>query len=75
MPNEATLLTAAYATRLLSGQTYVPLIVPDHTSTTGWRQTLVPYSPPLTPHGCVCPPGSEATCQGLGCPRRGVKLT
>lgn len=21
-------------------------------------------------HGCICPPGSEQTCQGLGCPRR-----
>ena len=22
------------------------------------------------PHGCICPPGAEATCQGFGCPRR-----
>lgn len=21
-------------------------------------------------HGCICPPGSEATCQGVMCPRR-----
>lgn len=21
------------------------------------------------PHGCVCPPGSEATCRGPLCPR------
>jgi hypothetical protein len=21
------------------------------------------------PHGCICPPGSEATCQGWQCPR------
>lgn len=21
------------------------------------------------PHGCICPPGSEATCMGLACPR------
>ncbi len=24
------------------------------------------------PQGCICPPGSEATCQGLSCPRRGL---
>lgn len=23
-----------------------------------------------TPHGCICPPGSEQTCQGLNCPRK-----
>jgi hypothetical protein len=29
------------------------------------------YSPGvLTTMGCACPPGSEAGCQGLGCPRR-----
>lgn len=27
------------------------------------------WTPPK-PHGCVCPPGSEATCKGFGCPRR-----
>ena len=27
------------------------------------------------PHGCVCPPGAEATCKGLACPRRGFDLT
>ena len=21
------------------------------------------------PHGCICPPGSEATCRGMACPR------
>lgn len=21
------------------------------------------------PHGCICPPGAEATCRGIGCPR------
>jgi len=28
--------------------------------------------PVLAPEdgGCICPPGSEATCQGLGCPRK-----
>lgn len=24
---------------------------------------------PPTPHGCVCPPGAEATCRGWSCPR------
>jgi hypothetical protein len=24
------------------------------------------------PHGCICPPGSEKTCQGLLCPRRAI---
>jgi hypothetical protein len=23
-----------------------------------------------TPRGCICPPGSEATCKGFGCPRQ-----
>lgn len=23
-----------------------------------------------TPRGCICPPGSEATCRGFGCPRQ-----
>lgn len=23
-------------------------------------------------HGCICPPGSEKTCQGPLCPRRAV---
>jgi hypothetical protein len=26
------------------------------------------------PHGCICPPGSEATCRGLSCPRRGAEF-
>lgn len=32
-----------------------------------------PMNGPATviPHGCICPPGSEKTCQGLCCPRRG----
>jgi hypothetical protein len=35
----------------------------------------MPPSPPTwtvnaQPHGCICPPGSEATCKGLNCPRR-----
>ena len=24
----------------------------------------------IRPHGCICPPGAEKTCQGIGCPRR-----
>lgn len=38
--------------------------------------------PPLPPtpmmmqaHGCICPPGSEKTCQGPLCPRRPVPNT
>lgn len=34
--------------------------------------TYPPASPPQ--HGCVCPAGSEATCQGFSCPRRGMKF-
>ena len=25
---------------------------------------------PPQPHGCICPPGAEAGCQGAACPRR-----
>lgn len=33
------------------------------------------YPPaPAISHGCICPPGAEATCQGWLCPRRGVKI-
>lgn len=49
------------------------------------RPTYAPNAPgqctPVAPkpHGCICPPGSEATCQGLACPRRnhlaGIKWT
>lgn len=28
--------------------------------------------PTHQPHGCICPPNSEATCQGALCPRRAV---
>jgi hypothetical protein len=27
------------------------------------------------PHGCVCPPGAERTCQGPGCPRQPLRIT
>mgnify|MGYP001809781230 CR=1 FL=1 len=27
------------------------------------------------PHGCICPTGAEATCQGLSCPRRAWNLS
>lgn len=27
---------------------------------------------PQRPHGCICPPGAEATCQGWMCPRRAI---
>lgn len=36
----------------------------------------VPSGPPsLTLRGCVCPPGSEATCQGPTCPRKPWRIT
>lgn len=37
------------------------------------RQHLGGAAPPQIgspARGCICPPGSEATCQGIGCPRR-----
>lgn len=47
----------------------------------GWCQNMIsephvcPSSPNKAPpqaaaHGCICPPGAEATCQGFLCPRR-----
>ena len=44
----------------------------------GINPTMVCYCSdprPLAPvqsHGCICPPGSEKTCQGLMCPRRAI---
>ncbi len=31
---------------------------------------------PITPtqQGCICPPGSETTCQGMMCPRRAPRF-
>lgn len=26
-------------------------------------------------HGCMCPPGSEATCKGVSCPRQPITTT
>jgi hypothetical protein len=36
----------------------------------GQTPGLVGQQPAPQPHGCICPPGSEATCQGFACPRR-----
>ncbi len=36
-----------------------------------WRERRVTTSP-RKPHGCICPPGAEATCQGWQCPRRAL---
>lgn len=37
-----------------------------------WQGPTYSVQPiPVLPRGCVCPPGSEATCKGIGCPRRG----
>lgn len=33
---------------------------------------VLPPAPTFTPHGCICPPCAEKTCQGLACPRRGI---
>lgn len=48
----------------------------------GWHGIYAsPYLPPPrlptwsntpAPHGCICPPGSETTCQGPLCPRRPI---
>lgn len=29
---------------------------------------------PKAPHGCICPPASEATCRGQSCPRQSLKM-
>ena len=29
-----------------------------------------PTTQPVHIQGCICPPGSEATCRGISCPRR-----
>lgn len=31
-------------------------------------------APAAAPHGCICPPTSEQTCQGPMCPRRAPRL-
>lgn len=36
------------------------------------RQMLAEMYGRPAPSGCVCPPGSEATCKGGLCPRRGI---
>lgn len=37
-----------------------------------WQCTQPP-APPTSP-GCLCPPGSERTCEGLTCPRRKIRI-
>lgn len=32
-------------------------------------QSAVRHVAAQKPHGCICPPGSEATCKGWSCPR------
>lgn len=34
-----------------------------------WNQPHMP-AVYVHPRGCVCPPGSEKTCEGIGCPRQ-----
>ncbi len=31
------------------------------------------YGVPYQPQGCICPPTSEQTCEGLTCPRKGLR--
>lgn len=33
------------------------------------------YGTVAQPRGCICPPGSEKTCQGFGCPRKPMIAT
>jgi hypothetical protein len=33
------------------------------------------FVPMLLPKGCICPPGSEATCQRGDCGRKGYKVS
>lgn len=37
------------------------------------QQDKTPQRKP-TPRGCICPPGAEATCQGVMCPRRAFEF-
>lgn len=32
-------------------------------------------APIIYAHGCVCPAGAEATCQGPSCPRRPIRVS
>ncbi len=43
----------------------------DFTRWTKWGQEMV-WEVPQPQQGCICPPGSEKTCQGPLCPRRPV---
>ncbi len=40
----------------------------------GWRP-LHYYWQPISQPGCICPPGSEKTCQALVCYRRGTQAS
>lgn len=35
-------------------------------------QSVIRHVTAQKPHGCICPPGSEATCKGWNCPRRPI---
>lgn len=49
----------------------VQVMVPDKDSASGERLVWMEIGGDQPrPHGCVCPPGAEATCQGWSCPRR-----
>ena len=38
-------------------------------------ERLVLPQQPMHPSGCTCPPGAEATCQGVLCPRKLWRVT
>lgn len=46
-----------------------PLPAPTHP----YQPQLPAYIPAPQPRGCICPPGSEATCKGDHCPRQPAK--
>jgi hypothetical protein len=48
------------------GETFIPRPVYHH--------ELPALLAAARPHGCICPAGAEATCQGFSCPRRGFHI-
>lgn len=36
------------------------------------RETSRTFVGKVAAHGCICPPGAEATCKGALCPRRPI---
>jgi len=69
-------MTAAIGTTPLCGYCGRPVRGSDLDYLTGIPYHIACTHPPgpMMCHGCICPPGSEATCQGLSCPRNGVRF-